>query len=142
MSSSATAAWLKAASASLIAFGVLIALAALPATAGPTEFLVALILGPADGSPGVAGAETRMLRAISGGLLVGWGITLWLIVARLLPRDPALARRLILSGVGAWFVVDSLGSLAAGAPANAALNVAFLLAFAVPLWRPPRTAAG
>jgi len=43
-------------------------------------------------------------------------------------------RTVILAGVWVWFVADSLGSLAAGAPLNAQFNVGFLLAFLIP-WR-------
>jgi hypothetical protein len=40
-------------------------------------------------------------------------------------------------GVGCWFVVDSLMSIAAGAPLNAIFNVGFLLLFVVPVWTAP-----
>jgi hypothetical protein len=51
-----------------------------------------------------------------------------------MPRDPALARRLILLGIGGWYVVDSSMSIAAGAPLNALFNTGFLLLFYVPVW--------
>ena len=142
MSIHAAASWLKGACAVLIGFGIVIALAALPGLATPIAFLVDLVFWPVDGMPTASGPEARLWRAICGGLLIGWGLMIWLIVSRLLPREPALARRLVLSGIGAWFVVDSLGSIAAGAPLNAALNVGFLLAFVAPLWRPVRSIPG
>jgi hypothetical protein len=125
---------LKAAAALVIGFGILTAFAALPATAGPTRVLVDLFLWPAAGPHSLATPEARLLCAVSGGLTVGLGVMLWQVAANLYPRDPLLARGLILAGIGSWFVVDSIASVVAGAPFNAVLNVGFLLAFAVPLW--------
>ena len=130
--------WLKAASAIVMGFGVLAGLAALPATAAPIQIMVDLIFWPVDGAPSAWGPETRLVSGIGGGLMTGWGFMLWLTASRLLPRDPDLARTLMLSSVGVWFVVDSLASLAAGAPLNALLNVSFLLMFFIPLWKPVR----
>ena len=44
-------------------------------------------------------------------------------------------RCIILTGVIVWFVIDSAGSIVAGAPFNAVMNVGFLLMFEIPiLW--------
>ncbi|GMQ94633.1 MAG: hypothetical protein BMS9Abin12_2133 [Acidimicrobiia bacterium] len=45
-----------------------------------------------------------------------------------------LVRTVMLAGAWVWFVADSVGSVTAGAPLIALLNVAFLLSFIVP-WR-------
>ena len=74
------------------------------------------------------------MSAISGGLLIGWGLMLWMLATRLYPKDSELAKQLIVTSVLAWFVVDSTGSILSGAPLNALLNVSFLLIFCVPLW--------
>jgi hypothetical protein len=124
---------LKVASGIVIGFGVIAVLAALPSTSGVMRFLADLIFWPVDGAQTVSADETRLLSAISGGLMVGWGLLLWLLAARLFPNDPDLGRRLILPSISAWFVVDSLGSIAAGAPFNALFNIAFLPMFFVPL---------
>lgn len=124
---------LKVASGIVIGFGVIAVLAALPSTSGVMRFLADLIFWPVDGAQTVSADETRLLSAISGGLMVGWGLLLWLLAARLFPNDPDLGRRLILPSISAWFVVDSLGSIAAGAPINALFNIAFLPMFFVPL---------
>jgi hypothetical protein len=60
---------------------------------------------------------------------------LWLLSTRLYPREPRLARTIILASVISWFVVDGIGSTLAGAPGNVVLNVVFLALFTVPLWR-------
>lgn len=124
---------LKVASGLVIGFGVIAVLAALPAASGVMLFLTDLIFWPLDGAQTVSADETRLLSAISGGLMVGWGVLLWLLATRLFPNDPDLARRLILPSISAWFVVDSLGSIMAGAPLNAFFNIAFLPLFFLPL---------
>lgn len=136
MSHEKTVNWLKAASGIVIGFGLVTVLGALPATSAPVILLVDLVFWPVDDLQRVSAPETRLLWAISGGILTGWGVLLWQISTRLYPQDPALARTLILSSVSVWFVVDSLGSIAAGAPLNAVLNIGFLLLFFVPLRRP------
>lgn len=136
MSHEKTVNWLKTASAIVIGFGLVMVLGTIPATSAPLALLADLIFWPIDGQQMVSASETRLLGAIAGGILSGWGVLLWQLSTRLYPKEPALARTLILSSVGIWFIVDSLGSILAGAPLNAALNVGFLLLFFVPLWRP------
>ncbi len=122
-----------------IGFGGAIALASMPATSAPTLFLADLVLWPIDGGQSLT-PESRLLSAVLGGVMLGFGTTLLVLVAKAYPRDPQLVRTVILAGVWVWFVVDSLGSFAAGAPANALLNVGFLLAFVVPWRQVPSTA--
>ena len=45
-------------------------------------------------------------------------------------------------GLPAWFLVDSAGSLAAGVPLNALLNLGFIAVFLIPLLSVPRSASG
>ncbi len=129
MSNSVVMTWLKVASAIVIGFGVVVALAAYPATAGIAQFLLDLIYWPLDGGQDLSSPEARLLCAISGGVMVGWGFLMWLVATRLYPREPELARALILSSIGAWFVVDSAGSIVAGAWLNAIFNIGFLALF-------------
>ena len=124
---------LKAASAITIGFGLLIAAAAIPAAQAPTAFLLDLIYFPIDGAQTLGGDGTRVLSAVSGGVMVGWGVLLWMISADLYPADPARGRKMILASIGTWFVVDSVMSVAAGAPLNALFNVSFLVLFFVPV---------
>ncbi len=133
MTSEQTIMFLKVASAIVIAFGLIVALAAYPATAGLAGFLIDLIYWPVDGAQNLTNLSTRFICAVSGGIMVGWGVLLWLITTRLYPHDPELARTLILWSIGTWFVVDSLGSFVVGAPLNAALNLLFVFAFYWPL---------
>jgi hypothetical protein len=123
----------KAASALVIGVGAVLALAALPATAGVTALLADLIFWPFDGQPGLNDPAARLLAAISGGVMVGWGVLLWLVATRVLPSDPLLGASLIRTSAIAWFAVDSFASALAGAPLNIVLNTVFLAAFLVPL---------
>lgn len=125
---------LKAASALVIAFGLLIALSSLPSAAAPTAFLLDLIFWPLDGGETMAAPSSRLFAAISGGVMAGWGVLLWLLTTRLYRDNPELARTLITASIGIWFVVDSLGSIAAGAVLNAVFNLVFLELFLIPLW--------
>ena len=135
MSSRATITWLKAASALIIGFGIITVSAATPATAGLARFLIDMIFWPIDGAQTLAAPETRLLCAIAGGLMAGWGAMLWLAATRLYSQAPELAGTMIMVSLGAWFIVDSLGSILAGAPLNALLNMGFLPIFLIPLMR-------
>ncbi len=140
MSTQATITGLKAASALIIGFGLITVSAAAPATAGLARFFIDLIFWPVDGAQTLAAPETRLLCAIAGGLMTGWGAMLWLTAARLYAQAPELAGTMIMVSLGAWFIVDSLGSILAGAPLNAVLNMGFLPIFLIPLMRGRRSA--
>lgn len=130
-----TTRWLSFMSLFVIGFGLLVALGAQTATAGLTAWLTDLIFFPLDGAETLVASEARLLAAISGGVMVGWGVTLWLVVTRLQPLNALLGRSMLLWGTLSWFVVDSVGSWAAGAPINVALNSVMMLGIVVPAWR-------
>ncbi|SOE13147.1 hypothetical protein SAMN05877838_0916 [Hoeflea halophila] len=137
MENERTQAWVKTAAALVAAFGLVFALAAWPPLAGPVVFAVDLFIWPLDGQQMLAAPETRVFIAISGGLMVGWGVTLWKLAAHLMPVDPAAVRSITMTGLYCWFAVDSLASVMAGVPVNAAANVSFLVLFLVAFgqWR-------
>lgn len=130
-----TAARLKLAAALVVIVGLLIALGAHPATAWPAILLADVTFWPLDGAQSLAAPETRLAYAVLGGVMAGWGATIWLIADRLYARDPATARGLVLAGLAVWFVTDSAASLAAGAPLNLVVNVGFLAVFLAALGR-------
>ncbi len=125
--------WLQASSLIVAGFGLLTALAALPATSAPTMLLADIIFWPPDGAQTLAAPEARLLSAIGGGVLAGWGFMMWLLVRKLLVREPAAVKAVILGGMIAWYAIDSTFSVLAGAPFNAVLNIPFLLLFLLPL---------
>ncbi|MGI9236911.1 MAG: hypothetical protein ACR2QZ_05910 [Woeseiaceae bacterium] len=129
-------AWLKTGSAITMGFGVIIAAAAIPALQGPTALLLDLVYLPLDSQPSGGGPATQLLSAIAGGVLVGWGLMMWLLATTLYAKEPELCRKIILTSIISWFVVDSSMSVAAGAILNAFFNIGFLLVFALPVWKP------
>lgn len=128
--------WLKVASDVVVLFGLLVVFASVSSTAAPVSFLADLIFWPMDGAQSVATETNHLFSAILGGVMTGWGVLLYLLTTRLYPQDPSLARLLITVSIGSWFFIDSLGSIAAGAPLNALFNVGFLALFLIPLWSP------
>lgn len=125
--------WLKAASAIVIGFGLMVAAAAHPAGAGLTMFFADILIWPFDGNPAEPDQITRLISAIGGGVMVGWGVLLWMLVTQIMPRLPDIGRRMILISIITWFVIDSTGSVVSGVPLNVAGNLIFLIAFLVPL---------
>ena len=129
MENERTQAWVKAAAALVTGVGLVIALAAWPPLAGPVVFVADLFIWPLDGVQTLAAPETRVFMSITGGLMVGWGVTLWKLAAHLMPTDPAAVRSITMTGLYCWFAVDSLASIMAGVPINAVANVGFVVLF-------------
>jgi hypothetical protein len=65
--------------------------------------------------------------------MVGWGLMIWQLAGEPLERAPDAVRAIIRNSVLAWFVVDSAGSIAAGAPLNVLPNLAFVALFLLPM---------
>ncbi len=127
--------WIRLASLFLlIALGLGFAMAAHPPLAGLANLFIDFVLWPIDGADTVSTPANRVSVAIGGGITLGWGVMIWQVASRLLPHDPQLAKALLVPTLLSWFVVDSTASLLAGSPVNAALNVALLATFLVPLW--------
>ena len=125
--------WLKFAAAITVGVGLLIAVAAIPALAGPTELLTKLVVPSADAVAALGTPTARTLAAISGGVLVGWAVALWMIADNIFATNPRFVSRLVVASIGSWFVVDSAMSVAAGAWPNAVLNCSFLVLFLPPV---------
>ncbi len=125
--------WLKLAAAITVAVGLLIAVAAVPALAAPTEMLVKLVVPGAEAVHPLGTPTARTLAAISGGVLVGWAVLLWMIADSLFATHPRLVSRFVVASIGSWFLVDSAMSVAAGAWPNALLNCSFLVLFLPPV---------
>jgi hypothetical protein len=124
--------WLRAAAVFVILFGPVVSLAAHPITAGLNGMFVDLAFWPFDGLPTMEAPATRLFSAISGGLTIGLGVMIYLLATKLYLKAPQLVGSIILTSVIAWFVADSIGSVVAGAPANAIINLVFLVIFWVP----------
>ncbi len=128
---------LKVVAGIFASFGVLTASAAVPAFSAPTALLIDLFFFPIDGAPGFAGDHGgRLLAAVGGGMMVGWGVTLWRLAG-----DADIARA-IWTGALAWFFVDTAASLLAEAWMRAPSNLSLLLAFYLALRPGLRRATG
>jgi hypothetical protein len=141
MSSKTVQPALKLAAAAVMGVGAVVALAAFPPTALVTNVLSDLVFWPFDGRQAVDTQTARLLAAIGGGVMFGWGLLLWQIASQLLPKEPALAASLIRTSVIAWFALDCTCSVLAGAYLNVVLNMGFLAMFLVPLMSLDRGAA-
>ncbi len=135
MTSTSSASWLKLMSLFIVALGLLVALGAHPSTAWPATLLIDIVFWPFDDMQRLDSQTARLLAAIGGGVMVGWGVMLWLVIERLMPANPALARLLLIESTLAWFLVDSTGSFVSGAIVNVLLNTVLMLAIVLPAWR-------
>ncbi|MFK7903092.1 MAG: hypothetical protein AB8B49_09660 [Nitratireductor sp.] len=125
---------LKFASSIIIAFGAMCLLAIFVKTQYPLILTADIIFWP-PGNPSdvMISKEAILLSTILGGVMIAWGMMFWMITEKLLPKDPALAKSLMLNSALIWFVFDSLGSLFGPAPMNALFNIGFLLPIIIPL---------
>lgn len=129
-----SAAYMKFAAIIFVGFGLLSALAAWPPLSAPQRLLAEIIFMDFDGSVTIASQSERLLSAILGGLIAGWGVILWQLVDKLYQDNPALIGKMIMSSILTWYIVDSTASVVAGAPLNFIGNLSFLALFAIPLW--------
>lgn len=126
--------WLIVTGLVIAAFGPIFALATVPATDGLATWTLNLLNGPGGDSEQFRGTA-QFLTALTGGFLFGWGVMIFALRAWVYDLAPEGVRRSVLVGVLAWFVLDSLGSIASGNPWNALINVAVLLVGVGPMWR-------
>lgn len=125
--------WMQAGSLMVIGFGVLIALGAHSATNVPLVFLADLMIWPIDGVQTGTATEFHLLSGISGGVMIGWGVALFILSGHGIREAPTLSKMIITYSIISWFIVDTTGSLVARAPMNAVGNLGFLAIFLLPL---------
>lgn len=138
MSPSTAQNWLKSAGIVLVVVGVFFSWVTSGAASAVNVWFVDLVFWPLDGQQTYEAVETKLLSGIAGGLTVGLGLAIWIVAREILPGDPALARRIILTFMMGWFVVDSVGSVLAGAWFNVVPNVAILIGVCSPVLGVPR----
>lgn len=124
--------WLLLACASVSLFGLLLVLAP-----GATRMGFSLLVyGNSSAIDGLGAEAVRyaaMTHAVIGGVMVGWGVALFLITRTWLARGSRTAWQIVTASLLAWFVPDTSYSLLSGYWQNAVLNSAFGLLFAIPL---------
>lgn len=128
--------WLKVSALVIGFFGPVLTLGTIPATNELARLGLDILTWPVDGFPSYASEEIRFLSALTGGFLVGWGVTIWLLSSLVYDAAPEAVRKSVLYGVLAWFVFDSFGSITSGQWPNALWNVLVLSLVVGPMWWP------
>jgi len=107
-------------------------------TEEPARWTLDLLSWPLDGIQVYEGGSMRFLSALTGGFLLGWGAMIWHLSGSAYDAAPEAVRRAVLTGLLAWFVLDSAGSITSGHFSNVAFNVIVLLIAVGPMWRPAK----
>ncbi len=130
--------WLKVTAVVVGIGGPLFFLGTMESTLEPARLTLDILSWPVDGATTYASPDTRFLSALTGGFLLGWGVLIWCLSAGVYDAAPEGVRRAVVTGLLAWFVLDSAGSIASGNAPNAAWNVLVLLLAVGPMWWPAR----
>ena len=130
--------WLRVTAFVIGSFGPVCFLGTMAPTAGPARLSLDILRWQAFGTSTYASPDTRLLSALLGGFLLGWGVTIWCLSSWVYDTAPEGVRKSVLTGLIAWFCLDSAGSIASGNPSNALINVLILLLAVGPLWRPAK----
>ncbi|GAB2521475.1 hypothetical protein [Spirosoma aerophilum] len=117
-------------------FGPVFFLGSMVPTSEPARWALDFLSFPVDGAQDYTAATTRFLSALTGGFLFGWGVCIWCLQKWVYDAAPEGVRKSVLTGLVAWWVLDSAGSLASGNTSNVFFNIFFLLLAAGPLWKP------
>lgn len=130
--------WLKVTAFVIGSFGPVFFFGTMARTREPARWTLDLLSWPVDGMTTFDHPDTRFLSALTGGFLFGWGVTVWSLSSTVFDRAPEAVRRTVLSGVGAWFLLDSAGSIASGNASNVVFNALVLALAGGPLFFPAR----
>lgn len=133
--------WLKITAVVVGSFGPVFFLGTMASSDSAAAFSLDLLSWPVDGAQFYEGDSMRFLSALTGGFLLGWGVLIWRLSGKVYDAAPEGVRQAVLTGLLAWFVLDSAGSVTSGHPSNVLFNVIVLLVAVGPLWVPakPRT---
>lgn len=115
-------------------FGPVFALGTLAETDAAAAFTLDFLAQPLDGAQNYAADTTRFLSALTGGFLFGWGVLIAALRQWVYDLAPEGVRKSVVTGLVAWFLLDSAGSIASGNASNALFNVAVLLIAVGPMW--------
>ena len=128
--------WLKITAFVVASFGPVFFLGTMEATMEPARWTLDLLSWPLDGGTTYESGDTRFLSALTGGFLLGWGVTIWLLSSKVYDKAPEEVRKAVLFGTLSWFFLDSAGSIASSNPSNAFFNFLILLVAIGPMWLP------
>jgi hypothetical protein len=128
-------AWLKVTAIVVASFAPVFFLGTMLPTSEPARWTLDFLSWPLDGAQVYSSPELRFLSALTGGFLLGWGITIWCLSVWVYDLAPEAVRKSVLIGLLAWFVLDCAGSIASGTAVNVIFNTFVLLLGVGPLWR-------
>jgi hypothetical protein len=100
----------------------------------PARFILDVSDWPFDKTMVALDRNTQWLSSISAGLLLAISIILAGIVAPAIKAENQSIIRTTIVAFIAWYLVDSIGSVAAGVPSNAFFNTIYLVLVLIPLW--------
>lgn len=123
----------------IASFGPVFFLGSMWTTSEAARWSLDLLSWPVDGAQQYTDPTTRFLSALTGGFLLGWGVTIWCLRQWVYPLAPEGVRKSVVTGILAWFVLDSTGSYLSGNPSNVFFNVLVLLIAVGPLWWPAKS---
>ena len=121
-------------------FGPIFFLGTIPSTDEAARWSLDLLSWPIDGVQNYDATTTRFLSALTGGFLFGWGVCIWCLQKWVYDSAPEGVRKSVLTGLLAWFFLDSAGSVTSGNVSNVFFNVVVLLIAVGPLWTPAKQA--
>jgi hypothetical protein len=127
--------WLIVTAIVVGSFGPVFALATRLSTSGPARWTLDFLNGPGGNRQSYDPVTARFLTALTGGFLLGWGVMIFCLRMWAYDHAPEGVRRSVVTGLLAWFVLDSVGSVGSGNAWNAGYNVIVLLIGVGPLWR-------
>jgi hypothetical protein len=130
--------WLKITAIVVGSFGPVFFLGSMLSTSEPARFTLDILSLPIDNLQNYEAATTRFLSALTGGFLLGWGITIWCLSIWVYDKAPEGVRKSVLIGMLSWFILDSSGSIASGNASNAFFNLLILIIAVGPLWKPAK----
>lgn len=128
--------WLKITAVGIAFAGPIFFLGTMEPTAELARLSLDILSWPVDQTQSYSAPTTRFLSALTGGFLLGWGVMVWFLSGPVYDAEPEGVRKAVVTGILAWFVLDSAGSLASGNTSNAYFNIIVLLILVGPMWRP------
>jgi hypothetical protein len=131
-------AWLKVTAIVVGSFGPVFFLGTMLATSEPARWTLDFLSWPLDGVQTYISPELRFLSGLTGGFLLGWGVMIWCLSVWVYDTAPEAVRKSVLTGILAWFALDSAGSIMSGTASNVVFNIFVLLLAVGPLWKPIR----
>jgi len=107
--------------------------AAFPSVNLPARFILDISDWPMDNLAAPLDRNTQWLSSISAGLLAGLAVIFGGIVAPAIKQRNVSITRVTIAAMVVWYVVDSVGSIAAGVVSNVFFNTIYLVATLIPL---------